>query len=140
MFATTAGTVRRNKLSDFVQVNRNGKIAMKLDEDGSEILDVRLCNEDQDVLLVSAAGRAIRFPVTDVRVFASRNSTGVRGIRLKEGDRLISMAILNHIDVTTDEARAYMKHANAMRVRRGWTRTTPSSARRKTAKRLRRWR
>jgi DNA gyrase subunit A len=115
MFATTAGTVRRNKLSDFVQVNRNGKIAMKLDEDGSEILDVRLCNKDQDVLLVSAAGRAIRFSVEDVRVFASRNSTGVRGIRLKEGDRLISMAILNHIDVTTDEARAYMKHANAMR-------------------------
>jgi len=115
MFATTAGTVRRNKLSDFVQVNRNGKIAMKLDEEGSKILDVRLCNEDQDVLLVSAGGRAIRFPVGDVRVFASRNSTGLRGIRLKENDRLISMAILNHIDVTTDEARAYMKHANAMR-------------------------
>jgi len=115
MFATTAGTVRRNKLSDFVQVNRNGKIAMKLDEDGSSILDVRLCSEDQDVLLVSNSGRAIRFPVGDVRVFASRNSTGVRGIRMKEGDRLISMAILNHVDVTTDQARAYMKQANAVR-------------------------
>ena len=115
MFATTAGTVRRNKLSDFVQVNRNGKIAMKLDEEVGRILDVRLCSEDQDVLLVSSAGRAIRFPVTDVRVFAGRNSTGVRGIRLKSEDRLISMAILNHVDVTTEEARAYLKHANAMR-------------------------
>jgi DNA gyrase subunit A len=115
MFATTAGTVRRNKLSDFVQVNRNGKIAMKLDEEVGEILDVRLCNEDQDVLLVSAFGRAIRFPVTDVRVFAGRSSTGVRGIRLKQGDRLISMAILNHVDVTSEESRAYLKHANAMR-------------------------
>ncbi len=115
MFATTAGTVRRNKLSDFVQVNRNGKIAMKLDEDVGQILDVRLCNEDQDVLLVSSLGRAIRFPVTDVRVFAGRNSTGVRGIRLKPGDSLISMAILNHMDVTSEEARAYLKHANAMR-------------------------
>ncbi|MEO1037992.1 MAG: DNA gyrase subunit A [Pseudomonadota bacterium] len=113
MFATTAGTVRRNKLSDFIRVNRNGKIAMKLDEE--KILDVRLCSEADDVLLVSAGGRAIRFGVTDVRVFASRNSTGVRGIRLKPGDRLISMAILHHVDVTTDEARAYMKHANAMR-------------------------
>ena len=116
MFATTAGTVRRNKLSDFVQVNRNGKIAMKLDEEVGQILDVRLCNAEQDVLLVSASGRAIRFPVTDVRVFAGRNSTGVRGIRMKSSDdRLISMAILNHVDVTTEEARAYMKHANAMR-------------------------
>ncbi|MGJ3233352.1 MAG: DNA gyrase subunit A [Oceanicaulis sp.] len=115
MFATTAGTVRRNSLSDFVQVNRNGKIAMKLDEEVGQILDVRLCNAEQDVLLVSASGRAIRFPVTDVRVFAGRNSTGVRGIRLKTGDRLISMAILNHVDVTSEEARAYLKHANAMR-------------------------
>ena len=114
MFATTEGTVRRNKLSDFVQVNRNGKIAMKLDE-GSRILDVRLCNENQDVLLVSAKGKAIRFAVSDVRVFAGRSSTGVRGIKLKDGDRLISMAILNHVDVTPDEARAYLKHANAMR-------------------------
>ena len=114
MFATTDGSVRRNKLSDFVQVNRNGKIAMKLDE-GQRILDVRLCSEADDVLLVSAGGRAIRFAVSDVRVFAGRSSTGVRGIRLKAADRLISMAILNHVDVTTEEARAYMKHANAMR-------------------------
>jgi len=115
MFATTAGSVRRNRLSDFVKVNRNGKIAMKLDADGSQILDVCLCSQEQDVLLVSASGRAVRFPVGDVRVFAGRQSTGVRGIRMKKGDRLISMAILNRVDVTTDDARAYMKHAKAMR-------------------------
>ena len=114
MFATTRGTVRRNKLSDFVQVNRNGKIAMKLDED-DRIVDVRLCTENDDVFLVSELGRAIRFPVTDVRVFAGRNSVGVRGIRLADKDTLISMAILNHVGVTPPEARAYMKHATAMR-------------------------
>jgi len=114
MFATTEGSVRRNKLSDFVQVNRNGKIAMKLDEE-ARILDVRLCSEGDDVLLVSRRGRAIRFPVSDVRVFAGRSSTGVRGIRLREGDALISMAILSHVDVAPEEARAYLKHANAVR-------------------------
>ncbi|MFW6412952.1 MAG: DNA gyrase C-terminal beta-propeller domain-containing protein, partial [Oceanicaulis sp.] len=109
MFATTAGTVRRNSLADFVQVNRNGKIAMKLDEEIGKILDVRLCRPDQDVLLVTAKGKAIRFPVMDVRVFASRNSTGVRGIRMEEGDRLISMAVLNALDVSRAEVRAYLK-------------------------------
>ncbi|MEQ8435108.1 MAG: DNA gyrase subunit A [Oceanicaulis sp.] len=109
MFATTNGTVRRNKLSDFVQVNRNGKIAMKLDEEVGRILDVRLCRPDQDVLLVTAKGKAIRFPVTDVRVFASRNSTGVRGIRMEASDRLISMAVLNALEVSRAEVRAYIK-------------------------------
>jgi len=109
MFATTNGTVRRNKLSDFVQVNRNGKIAMKLDEEVGRILDVRLCRPDQDVLLVTAKGKAIRFPVTDVRVFASRNSTGVRGIRMEASDRLISMAVLNALDVSRAEVRAFIK-------------------------------
>ena len=115
MFATKSGTVRRNKLSDFVQVNRNGKIAMKLEGEDERIIDVRLCTEDDDVFLVSDKGRAIRFPVTDVRVFAGRNSIGVRGIRLGADDTLISMAILRHVDVTPAEARAYMKHATAMR-------------------------
>ena len=115
MFATKSGTVRRNKLSDFVQVNRNGKIAMKLEGEDERIIDVRLCTEDDDVFLVSDKGRAIRFPVTDVRVFAGRNSIGVRGIRLGADDALISMAILRHVDVTPAEARAYMKHATAMR-------------------------
>ena len=113
MFATTAGTVRRNKLSDFVQVNRNGKIAMKLDEGDGGIVGVRLCTADQDVLLVTAKGKAIRFPVDDVRVFASRNSTGVRGIRMEKGDELISMAILNALDVSRAEVRAYLKQRRA---------------------------
>lgn len=115
MFATNRGTVRRNKLSDFVQVNRNGKIAMKLEDEEARIVNVALCTEDDDVFLVSEKGRAIRFPVTDVRVFAGRNSVGVRGIRLAEGDTLISMAILRHVDVTSEEAREYIKHANKMR-------------------------
>ena len=118
MFATGRGTVRRNRLSDFVQVNRNGKIAMKLEEDDS-IVAVRLCTEANDVFLVSNRGRAIRFPVDDVRIFAGRSSVGVRGIRLAAGDSLISMAILNHVDVTSPEARAYLKHATAMRLALG---------------------
>jgi DNA gyrase subunit A len=118
MFATGRGTVRRNRLSDFVQVNRNGKIAMKLEEDDS-IVAVRLCTEANDVFLVSNKGRAIRFPVDDVRIFAGRSSVGVRGIRLAKGDSLISMAILHHVDVTSPEARAYIKHATAMRLALG---------------------
>ncbi len=114
MFATRSGGVRRNKLSDFVRVNRNGKIAMKLDE-GDGIVRVRICSEDQDVMLTTALGQCIRFKVTDVRVFAGRNSTGVRGIRLAAGDEVIAMGILRHIDVTSAEARAYLKHASAMR-------------------------
>ncbi|MEL8054945.1 MAG: DNA gyrase subunit A [Pseudomonadota bacterium] len=114
MFATRSGGVRRNKLSDFVRVNRNGKIAMKLD-DGDGIVRVRICSPDQDVMLTTALGQCIRFRVGDVRVFAGRNSTGVRGIRLAEGDEVIAMGILRHIDVTSAEARAYLKHATAMR-------------------------
>lgn len=114
MFATRSGTVRRNKLSDFTRVNRNGKIAMKLDE-GDGIVRVRICSEDQDVMLTTALGQCIRFRVTDVRVFAGRNSTGVRGIRLADGDHVIAMGVLRHIDVTSAEARAYLKHATAMR-------------------------
>ncbi|MEM7493121.1 MAG: DNA gyrase subunit A [Pseudomonadota bacterium] len=114
MFATRSGGVRRNKLSDFVRVNRNGKIAMKLDE-GDGIVRVRICSPEQDVVLTTALGQCIRFRVDDVRVFAGRNSTGVRGIRLAEDDEVISMGILRHIDVTSAEARAYLKHATAMR-------------------------
>ncbi|MGB1068354.1 MAG: DNA gyrase subunit A [Henriciella sp.] len=114
MFATRTGTVRRNKLSDFVRVNRNGKIAMKLD-DGDGIVSVEICSEKDDVLLTTAIGQCIRFRVDDVRVFAGRNSTGVRGIRLADDDHVISMDILRHVEVTTAEARAYLKHASAMR-------------------------
>mgnify|MGYP001263512827 FL=1 len=113
MFATTRGTVRRNKLSDFVQVNRNGKIAMKFDDEGDEILAVSTCTEDDDVLLTAAGGQCIRFPVTDVRVFAGRNSIGVRGINLAPGDRVISMAILSHVEAAPAERAAYLRQAIA---------------------------
>ena len=116
MFATRAGTVRRNKLSDFVRVNRNGKIAMKLEEDGDDgIVSVKICSERDDILLTTALGQCIRFKVGDVRVFAGRNSTGVRGIRLASGDRVISMGVLRHVEVSSPEARAYLKHAAALR-------------------------
>ncbi len=85
MFATSRGTVRRNKLSDFIQVNRGGKIAMKLDA-GELIVDVQICTEDDDVLLTTAKGQCIRFAVPEVRVFKGRDSMGVRGINLAEGD------------------------------------------------------
>jgi DNA gyrase subunit A len=114
MFATRSGDVRRNRLSDFVQVNRNGKIAMKLSE-GDDIVGVALCDARDDVLLTTALGRCIRFPVDDVRVFAGRESTGVRGIRLADGDSVISMAILRAVAATPDERAAYLKHANAVR-------------------------
>ncbi len=119
MFATTRGTVRRNKLSDFVQVNRNGKIAMKLDEEGDEILSVDTCTEFDDVLLTCAGGQCIRFPVTDVRVFAGRNSIGVRGINLAEGDKVISMAILGHVEADAAERSAYLKRSIAERRAQG---------------------
>jgi len=113
MFSTKSGTARRNKLSDFVNVNRAGKIAMKLDE-GDAIIGVGLCTPGQDVLLTTSAGRCIRFDIEDIRVFAGRDSTGVRGIRLAEGDQVISMAILNSVAATPAERVAYLKHARAL--------------------------
>ena len=114
MFATTRGTVRRNKLSDFVDVRRSGIIAMKLDE-GEAIVDVQICTERDDVLLTSADGQCIRFAVTDVRVFQGRTSMGVRGIALGDGDRVISLSILRHVDASPDERAAYLKRAIAVR-------------------------
>jgi DNA gyrase subunit A len=114
MFATTSGTVRRNKLSDFVEVRRSGMIAMKLAE-GEAIVDVQICTERDDVLLTAAGGQCIRFPVTDVRVFQGRTSMGVRGIALENGDKVISLSILRHVDATADERAAYLKRANAVR-------------------------
>ncbi|MES5483300.1 DNA gyrase subunit A [Bradyrhizobium sp. INPA03-11B] len=113
MFATTSGTVRRNKLSDFVDVRRSGIIAMKLGE-GEAIVDVQICTERDDVLLTAAGGQCIRFPVPDVRVFTGRTSMGVRGIALAEADRLISLAILRHVDTTSDERSAYLKMRRAV--------------------------
>jgi DNA gyrase subunit A len=110
MFATSSGDVRRNKLSDFVQVNRAGKIAMKLGE-GEHILGVQLCTDEQDVLLTTALGRCIRFAVGDVRVFQGRESTGVRGVRLASGDEVISMTILRHVDADPAERAAYLRRA-----------------------------
>ncbi|MFN3959985.1 MAG: DNA gyrase subunit A [Parvularculaceae bacterium] len=119
MFATRSGTVRRNKLSDFQRINRTGKIAMKLEDEwrnGQDgIVGVSICRPDDNVLLTTANGMCIRFPVEEIRVFAGRTSTGVRGIKLDDDDEVISMAILNGVGATTEEARAYLKHAAAMR-------------------------
>src|ERR1700742_4056680 len=113
MFATTGGNVRRNKLSDFVDVRRSGIIAMKLDEDEA-IVDVQICTERDDVLLTAAGGQCIRFPVTDVRVFTGRTSMGVRGIALPKDDKLISLTILRHVEATSDERSAYLKMRRAV--------------------------
>jgi DNA gyrase subunit A len=108
MFATDRGTVRRNKLSDFVDVKANGKIAMKLEE-GDRLIAVQTCTENDDVLLAAAGGKSIRFPVNDVRVFTGRTSVGVRGIKLEENDHVISMSILRHVDADTGERVAYLR-------------------------------
>ncbi len=113
LFATTGGNVRRNKLSDFVDVRRSGIIAMKLDE-GEAIVDVQIATENDDVLLTAAGGQCIRFPVTDVRVFQGRTSMGVRGIALGDGDKLISLTILRHLDASSDERAAYLKMRRAV--------------------------
>ena len=113
MFATRSGSVRRNKLSDFVDVRRNGKIAMKLDE-GDGIVGVAVCDSSKDILLNTAAGRCIRFSTDEVRVFASRDSTGVRGVRLGAGDSVISMSVLRNVDATPAERAAYLKHQRAL--------------------------
>ena len=114
MFATRSGGVRRNSLADFIEVNKNGKIAMKLDE-GDEIVGVETCSAANDVLLTTSGGRAIRFEVGDVRVFKGRDSTGVRGITLGEGESVISMSILRHFDATPAERNTFLKQYGAAR-------------------------
>ena len=113
VFATSAGDVRRNALSDFTNVKSNGKIAMKLPE-GVEMVNARIASEDDDMMLVTNSGRAIRFPTTDVRVFKGRDSTGVRGIRLQNGDRVVSMSVIRHFVATSDERAAYLKMRRAV--------------------------
>ncbi|MFJ1290783.1 DNA gyrase subunit A [Paracoccus yeei] len=113
VFATSDGDVRRNALSDFANVMRNGKIAMKLPE-GVELIGVRMATAGDDVMLVTAAGRAIRFPTTDVRVFKGRDSTGVRGIRLAKGDRVVSMSVIRHFEADPAERAAYLKMRRAV--------------------------
>ena len=116
VFATSAGTVRRNKLSDFTNVKANGKIAMKFEgeHEGTTLINARIASHDDDVMLVTDAGRAIRFPATDVRVFNSRNSVGVRGIRLGEKDTVVSMSVIRHFEAASEERVAYLKQRRLM--------------------------
>lgn len=116
VFATSAGTVRRNKLSDFTNVMRNGKIAMKFEDDHAEttLINARIASNDDDVMLTTNSGRAIRFPATDVRVFNSRASVGVRGIKLNGADKVVSMSIIRHFDASSEERVAYLKMRRAM--------------------------
>jgi DNA gyrase subunit A len=113
MFATSEGDVRRNALDDFTNVKANGKIAMKLPE-GVRLIAARICSEEDDVMLTTRLGRAIRFPAPDVRVFKGRDSTGVRGIRLAEGDEVVSMAVIRHFEATPEERAAYLKMRRAV--------------------------
>jgi len=116
LFATASGNVRRNRLSDFRNVRATGLIAMKLD-DGDRLIGVATCREGQDAFLATRKGRCIRFELSDdtVRVFAGRDSSGVRGIRLVGGDEVISLSVLKHVEATNDERVAYLKYANAKR-------------------------
>ncbi len=116
VFSTDAGTVRRNALSDFTNVKSNGKIAMKFegDSEGWSMIDARIASNDDDVMLTTASGRAIRFPATDVRVFNSRSSTGVRGVKLTGDDKVVSMSIIRHFVADTEERAAYLKMRRAM--------------------------
>ncbi len=108
MFATKNGNIRRNALSDFESVRANGKIAMKLDDD-DELVSVLSCTEGQRILLATYYGKALCCPVSAVRVFKGRNSSGVRGVALEKGDRIISMAVLNAMDLPSEERDAYLR-------------------------------
>jgi DNA gyrase subunit A len=114
LFATKSGDVRRNELSDFANIHKTGKIAMKLSE-GDGIVGVQLCTVNDDVLLTTRAGKCIRFAVTDIRVFKGRESTGVRGIKLAQGDEVVSLALLGHGDASVAEARAHLRQSTAAR-------------------------
>ena len=111
IFATSAGTVRRNRLSDFTNVKANGKIAMKFEDEHADtkLINARICSEEDDVMLVTSTGRAIRFPTTDVRVFNRRNSVGVRGIKLGDGAEVVSMSVIRHFDAEPWERSAFIK-------------------------------
>ncbi len=115
MFTTASGSVRRNRLSDFVNVMANGKIAMKLN-DGDHLVGVSVCDSNQDILLSTAKGKCIRFPTTDVRLFAGRASSGVRGIKLAAGDYVMSMSTLNHASFSIEERNAYLRRRRAERM------------------------
>ena len=114
VFATAKGNIRRNSLADFQSVRANGKIAMKLDDDDS-LIGVAVCDPSDHILLAANSGKALRCPVDAVRVFKGRNSSGVRGISLGEGDKLISMTILNGIESSTEIRDLYIKIPSAIR-------------------------
>ena len=114
MFSTASGNVRRNSLKDFTNIMANGKIAMKLG-DGDQLIRVRTCTEEDDVLLATRRGMCIRFSVSDVRLFSGRTSTGVRGIRLDQDDDVIWMSMLGHVEIETETRDSYLRQANALR-------------------------
>jgi len=118
MFATASGGIRRNRLSDFTNIMANGKIAMKLD-DGDQLIGVQTCTEEDDILLAADSGKSIRFSVTDVRVFSGRTSTGVRGIRLNSGQKIVSMTTLRHIELETEIRDVYLRMSKALRRQEG---------------------
>jgi DNA gyrase subunit A len=109
VFATSRGNVRRNRLSDFANIRANGLIAMKLEEENEQLVGVSTCSEDMDFLLATRDGKVIRFPVSDVRVFSGRTSTGVRGIKLADGDGVVTLSMLTHVDASPGERAAYLK-------------------------------
>lgn len=114
VFATSKGTVRRNKLSDFVNVKASGKIAMKF-EGKEKLVSVSLCKDGMDVMLASKMGKCVRFPVSELRVFNSRSSTGVRAMKLVGDDEVISMTVLNNGSLTHEEREEYVKYSNWQR-------------------------
>ncbi len=115
MFATSAGNVRRNALSDFLSIKANGKIAMKLEEENERLIGVMPCSDADDVLLATRGGKCIRFAIDEVRLFAGRSSTGVRGIKLVGDDSVISMSMLRHADFDMAERDAYLRLARKRR-------------------------
>ena len=108
IFATSSGNIRRNKLTDFHNINANGKIAMKLNEN-DKLVNVLTCSEDSNIFLSTKLGKCIRFSCNDLRIFSGRSSIGVRGIKLSKGDTVISLAILNGIDFDVNERDEYLR-------------------------------
>ena len=115
-FATASGRVRRNELADFIRVPTAGKIAMGLEE-GDRLVGAEVCDDGHDIILAAAGGKAIRFPVANVRVFKSRSSEGVNGMDLAEGDEVISMSVVDHVDLAIEERDEYLRVSSARRRR-----------------------
>ncbi len=110
IFATSSGNIRRNKLTDFHNINANGKIAMKLNEN-DKLVNVLTCSEEANIFLSTKLGKCIRFSCNDLRIFSGRSSVGVRGIKLSKNDTVISLAILNGIDFDVNERNEYLKNS-----------------------------